>query len=286
VNWSLDVSEGYDTPANRAKMKQLDLRPDLQALAVHLPQKPYERESRRIIGDKKLGANDLDRFEKAKLFPTSVAMGDYFMDLHRTEEAIETELDDHEYARGGGPFQVPFEVFIPEKIDGFMPAEKNISQSRLVSGATRLQPITMLTGQAAGTIAALAVKENVQPRQMDVKRVQAALLESGCTLVQRWYSDVRWNTPIWRATQMLSLYQVMDRPGPLDGKSLPLGSKYAWGVDEPLTAKEFDDASAALAKLTGASAQHIADVLGVIQKEKATRGEFALLAAQILTGVR
>ena len=55
-----------------------------------------------------------------------------------------------------GPFQVPFEVFIPEKVDGLVLAEKNISQSRLVSGATRLQPITMLTGQAAGAIRARA----------------------------------------------------------------------------------------------------------------------------------
>ena len=70
----------------------------------------------------------------------SVAMGDYFMDLEhgRTAQAIEPDLDAGEAPKGGGPFQVPFEAFIPEKLDGFLPAEKNISQSRLANGATRL----------------------------------------------------------------------------------------------------------------------------------------------------
>ena len=49
---------------------------------------PYVRESRRIIGVKTMVADDLTRYDKAKLFPTAVAMGDYFMDLHRTQEAM------------------------------------------------------------------------------------------------------------------------------------------------------------------------------------------------------
>jgi hypothetical protein len=125
VNWSLAEDEGFNTPYNRRKMKQLELRPDLEKLAVHLPQMPYVRESRRMFGVRTLVADDLQRYENAKLFPTSVAMGDYFMDLDHggTGTAIETDLDDHDSPKGGGPFQVPFEVFLPEKLDGFVPAE-------------------------------------------------------------------------------------------------------------------------------------------------------------------
>src|SRR5204863_7031889 len=138
---------------------------------------------------------------------SSVAMGDYFMDLEhgKTAQAIEADLDAGEVPKGGGPFQVPFEVFIPEKLDGFLPAEKNISQSRLANGATRLQPITMLTGQAVGTIAALSSKQGIQPRKLNPLVVQSALLDSGSTLIQRWYADVPWGTPVWKATQLLSL---------------------------------------------------------------------------------
>ena len=244
LNWSLAEDEGYATEANRAKMKSLDLRPDLEALAVHLPQHPYVRECRRIIGMETLTAHDLGRFEQAKHVTTSVAMGDYFMDLDhgKTGHAIEEGLDGGELPRpGGGPFQVPFGVFIPEKVDGFIPAEKNLSQSRLANGATRLQPITMLTGQAAGTIAALAAKQGVQPRALKPLAVQQALLASGSTLIQRWYADVPWGTELWRATQLLALYKIMDRPGEIDRENdVPLASKAMWGANEPLSYDEME----------------------------------------------
>jgi hypothetical protein len=204
-------------------------------------------------------------------------MGDYFMDLHRTEEHIETDLDTHDYPKTDGPFQVVFEAFIPEKLDGFVPAEKNLSQSRLVNGATRLQPVTMLTGQAAGTIAALAVKRNVQPRQLRIREVQQAQLECGSTLVQRWYGDVPWGTPIWRATQMLTLYGVMDRPGPLSTDNSPLGVANTWGVNKPLERDELAAALTRLKEITGVDA-----AADVGDPAKLTAGEFALIAARIL----
>ena len=38
-------------------------------------------------------------------------------------------------------------------------AEKSISVSNIINGTTRLQPMVMQIGQAAGALAALAVKE-------------------------------------------------------------------------------------------------------------------------------
>lgn len=277
VNWSLAEDEGYSTPYNRAKMKALDLRPDLEKLAVHLPQQPYVRECRRIIGVQTLTAHDLGRFEKAKHVSTSVAMGDYFMDLDhgKTAHAIEPDLDEGDLPTGGGPFQVPFEAFIPEKVDGFVPAEKNISQSRLANGATRLQPVTMLTGQAAGAIAALAVMHKVQARALGPMQVQQALLESGSTLIQRWYADVPWGTEIWRATQLLALHQVMDRPGEIDRDSfVPLASKAKWGVDQPVSDEERGRVLERLKQLVGEKA--------VLPDKPANAGELAISAARFL----
>src|SRR3546814_4484286 len=111
------------------------------------------------------------------------------MDLHHTYEALEFDLDRSDFTQDNGPFQIPFEVFIPAELDGFLPAEKNFSQSRLVSGATRLQPVTMLTGQAVGPMASLAVSQAVQPRDLDPLRVQLELLHEGSTLIQRWRSE-------------------------------------------------------------------------------------------------
>ncbi len=244
VNWSLAEDEGFATVYNRAKMKALGLRPDLETIAVHLPQQPYVRESRRLIGVNTLKASDLTRYEEARHFSNAVAMGDYFMDLDhgRTAHEIEQGLDSGELPRGGGPFQVPMDVFIPESINGFLCAEKNISQSRLANGATRLQPITMLTGQAAGAIAALAINHDVELRQLEPRPIQMALLEAGSTLIQRWHSDVPWGTKIWRATQLLSLYKIIDRPGPLTKDSQWLAASHPWGVDAPLSRKELTQA--------------------------------------------
>lgn len=312
LNWSLAEDEGYNTPYNRRHMQGLELRPDLAALAVHLPQMPYVREARRVIGVQTLVAADLTRYDDAKHVATSVAMGDYFMDLDHghTAHALEADLDTDLPPKGGGPFQIPFEVFLPEKLDGFLPAEKNISQSRLANGATRLQPVTMLTGQAAGTIAALAVKQGVPPRRLDVKHVQAILLESGCTLIQRWYSDVPWGTPIWRATQLLALHRVMDRPGTIDkDNAVPLAATAQWGVSQPLAAGELEAAVARLAELThvrrltstspvggGATAVDLAATLDAFapswgqvarsrrqaNPDQVTAGEFAMIANEIL----
>ncbi|HTL30250.1 MAG TPA: FAD-dependent oxidoreductase, partial [Tepidisphaeraceae bacterium] len=256
LKWAVAEDEGYDTPYNRRAMKQRDLRADLFDIAVHLPQWPYVRESRRGMGVYTLRGMDMGRFENAKHWPTSVAMGDYFMDLHRTEEELEQDLDagswdKGDFPKGGGPFQVPFEVFIPEKVDGLVFAEKNISQSRLVSGATRLQPITMLTGQAAGAIAALASTRGVQPRALNPIDVQRALLDAGSTLVPRWYVDVPWGTQLWRDSQLLSLYGILDRPAPIHHRNGALREQWMWGPDEAVAESEV---SAAIARLADPSA--------------------------------
>ncbi|MGC4235819.1 MAG: FAD-dependent oxidoreductase [Niabella sp.] len=247
VPWSLAEDQQYNTAYNREMMKRRGIPENLLDLVKHLPQIPYVRESRRLEGVVMVVADDLQRGDKAKHVATSVAVGDYFMDLHRSYEALEKDLDNENYARGGGPFQLPFEAFIPKKLDGFIPAEKNFSQSRLVSGATRLQPITMLTGQAVGTMAALAVEKNVQPRSLNPLAVQLRLLEDGSTLIPRWYKDITWGTELWQATQLLSLYKILDKRGGLlyhDG--MEFGPKENWNTTKILTKAE---ASLALGKL-------------------------------------
>lgn len=287
LDWSLAADEGYDTPAQRAKIKSLELRSDLEPIAYHLPQMPYVRESRRMIGVDTLKAIDLGRYEHARHVTTSIAMGDYFMDLDhgKTAHVIEPDLDGNlggpEALRGGGPFQVPFEVLIPEKLDGFLCAEKNFSQSRIANGATRLQPITMLTGQAVGTIAALAVKQGKQPRDLKPIDVQAVLLDSGSTLIQRWYADVPWGAPIWKATQLLSLYEVLDRPGAIEkDNNVALGATAKWGVDAKLSA---DEQNAAVRRLQELRKAEVPAAL-VANDGELTVAEFAVAAADFLCG--
>ncbi len=195
TDWSVANDEGYDTPCNREAIDEwLVERPDLipyRAIFYHFSIMPYVRESRRIVGLHTMTAREIERKNGRPVqFPHTVALGDYPVDMHgsMSKPYLELDLDresdipDKFGGKGSGPFAIPFESFIPEKVDGFLPAEKNISQSRMVNGATRLQPHTMLMGQAVGAIAALAIQHNVQPRAVDPTLVQRVLLEAGCVL--------------------------------------------------------------------------------------------------------
>ena len=177
---------------------------------------PYARESRRIIGLHTLTAREIERKPgKPIQFPHTVALGDYSVDLHGSKEPqyLEADLDRPEdipqswAQHGSGPFAIPFECFIPEKVDGFLPAEKNLSVSRLANGAVRLQPSTLLMGQAVGAIAALAVQQHVQPRAVDPVKVQQVLLDAGCTLAIK-PVKAPWGSAPWKADQLKMLHDA------------------------------------------------------------------------------
>lgn len=279
--WSVAEDEGYNTPYNLQRMKDRGVRADLLPLAARMPQWPYVREARRIIGVETLRGEDLytrDRGEeKARHWASTVAINDYSFDLHGTEDSLEEGLDEKEYINATGPFSVPFGAFIPEKVDGFVPAEKNFSQSRLANGATRLQPSTMLDGQAAGAIAALAAAKKVQPRQLNIIEVQSALLANGDTLQSQWYDDVVFGSPLWQATQLLSLYGMMQRPGAMP-KTGNLGDGIQWGANEKLSPDEVKSTLEQLAKII--PQKNVIPAPTAIKA--ANRGEFALLAADLL----
>lgn len=215
AEWSVAKDEGFATPFNSGANSCAEIPQAFKALERQFPVKPYVREARRGIGIMTLTARDIKREGypaiAVRRFPSSLAVGDYPVDLHGCTAAA--DLDCGETAEdippwGGGVFQVPFEVFVPELVDGLVLAEKNISVSRLVNGATRLQPITMMTGQAAGALAAVAVRRGVQPRLIKPVEVQWELLASGCVLSVYNPVDVPVSHPYWKQIQLALLYGI------------------------------------------------------------------------------
>lgn len=212
-DWSVADDEGYDTPFNRTQVESLiDAQPSFapyRSILRHFPVMPYVRESRRIIGVHTLTAREIERQPGSPVqFPDTVALGDYAVDLHgsMTPKYLEPDLDRTEDIprsfgeRGIGPFAIPLRSFIPEKVEGFLAAEKNISQSRLVNGATRLQPSTLNMGQAAGAIAALAARRGIRLRDVDAADVQDVLLDAGCPLAITPVTANR-DSDAWKAEQ-------------------------------------------------------------------------------------
>lgn len=190
VDWSVAEDEGFLKSYSADEIICSSFPTEINQLLKHFPVIPYVRESRRVIGMVTLTADDIrrDGYRAYKRFPTVVAVGDYPIDLHGADSQADLDCGDDVSAIrdpfnvSGGAFQIPFEVFVPEKVDGLLAAEKNLSVSRLVEGAIREQPVTMMTGQAAGAIAAIAVKKRVQPRSLDPAHVQQELIKNGCIL--------------------------------------------------------------------------------------------------------
>jgi hypothetical protein len=77
---------------------------------------------------------------------------------------------------------IPYGALVPEKLDGLLACGRHVSCDRNSHGFMREIPQCWLTGQAAGAAAALAVQAGVQPRAVDVAKLQQALLAQGAYL--------------------------------------------------------------------------------------------------------
>lgn len=218
--WSVAEDEGFATAFNAGANSCPEIPPEFKALERQFPVKPYVREARRAIGIATLTARDIKREGTPSIamrkFPSALAIGDYPVDLHGCSAAADLDCGETKEdipPWGGGIYHIPFEVFVPETVDGLVLAEKNISVSRLVNGSTRLQPVTMMTGQAAGTLAALAVKQKVQPRAVKPVDVQWELLQTGTTLSLYNPTDVPLSHPYWKQIQLALLHGVTGYAG-------------------------------------------------------------------------
>ncbi|MDP4206997.1 MAG: FAD-dependent oxidoreductase, partial [Bacteroidota bacterium] len=86
-----------------------------------------------------------------------------------------------------------------------------ISATNIVNGATRLQPCVLLTGQAAGAIAALSVKSNTQPRNISVRKLQNELLNQNAYLLPLF--DIKPANPYFKAAQKIAATGILKTKG-------------------------------------------------------------------------
>lgn len=110
---------------------------------------------------------------------------DYTLDMSETNahrvfaDAIGLSGDDT-FTRGA--FQIPYRTLLPSGIDNLLVAGRAIGVAPNVIDRVRLIPVCMVTGQAAGTAAALSVRSGCAPRQIDVTQLRDALLAANVCL--------------------------------------------------------------------------------------------------------
>src|SRR3954463_194023 len=133
------------------------------------------RETRRIIGDYQLTADDV---LAARKFDDAIARGAYPIDIH-TPTGTGTVL---KRLPPGEAYDIPLGALLPRNTEGLIVAGRCISGTHEAHSSYRVMPIVMATGHAAGVCAALAAREATSPRAIPVRRVQGELVRQGASL--------------------------------------------------------------------------------------------------------
>ena len=179
---------------------------------------PYWREGRRMLGRHTVIEQELlpvGSGESVGPLPLdgagalqSIAVGNYANDHHYP--GPDWPLAPKSIRWGGRwsgtPFCIPYGALVSAEIDNLLAADKAFSTSHMANGATRLQPLILNVGQAAGAAAALAVRSGVPPAELPVRELQECLINDDrapSAVAPLW--DVPWHHPQWRERQLAAL---------------------------------------------------------------------------------
>lgn len=196
-----------------------------------LPMIPYHRESRRTHGEVRFTLNHITRPYDHTLYRTTIGVGDYPVDQHHTRYTGWEALPNL-YFHSVPSYGLPMGVLLPKEVDGLIVAEKSISVSNLVNGSTRLQPVVLQIGEAAGIVAALATRAGVEPREVAVRDVQREVLAGNGYLLPM--LDLPTSDPHFEALQRVAATGIMQCVGMTVG-----WENQTWfRADDPITLAE------------------------------------------------
>lgn len=191
--------------------KNLGLADDEFPTKDKLPMIPYHREARRVesLAQLTLPYVSDPYSQKYPLYRTGAIVGDYTIDHHHLKNPNAPDID---FVKIKVPsYNVPLGALVPKSVPGLIVAEKSIGASNIVAGATRLQPVVLGIGQAAGALAALAVKKGVDVKDVSVREVQAELLNSKAYLMP--FIDVKPEDKDFAAIQRIGATGILKGKG-------------------------------------------------------------------------
>lgn len=133
------------------------------------------RETRRILGEYVLTADDI---LSAKKFPDAIARSTYPVDIHNPEGSgtVMKRVPEGDY------YEIPLRSLIPKGINNLLVAGRCISGTHEAHSSYRVMPVSMATGQAAGVLAALSIKNQKLPSTISARSVQEELIKQGAHL--------------------------------------------------------------------------------------------------------
>ncbi len=155
------------------------------------PHQIYVREARRMLGEFVMTERCL---RGQDLTPEPVGMGSYNMDSHHVQRYVADDEPDEQgraYVLNEGDIQVSPGRSYPIARGAILPRRDEctnllvpvaVSASHIAYGSIRMEPVFMILGQSAATLAALALDAGVPVQDVPWADLRARLLEDGQVL--------------------------------------------------------------------------------------------------------
>ncbi len=148
------------------------------------PHQIYVREARRMIGESVMTENEI--LGKAPV-NQSIGMGSYTMDSHNVQRYIkpdgfvqnEGDIGVHPH----DPYKINLGTILPKKdqCENLL-VPVCVSSSHIAFGSIRMEPVFMILGQSAGTLAGLALESNQSIHDVSYESLKEVLLKDGQVL--------------------------------------------------------------------------------------------------------
>jgi len=153
VMWALAAMKKYTPGCEKAKLRTFG-----SSLGV--------RESRKIIGAYNITEHDVKNEAR---FEDAIGVCAEFLDGFGVVYIPTT----------GQYFQIPYGIILPQKVENLLVAGRCIAGEKISHAATRQMMCCTVTGQGAGTAAAVSIKSGRTCREVDIREVQNALKKQG-----------------------------------------------------------------------------------------------------------
>jgi hypothetical protein len=145
----------------------------------HWPYALYVREARRMIGRYVMRQQDC---QEDLTKPDVVAIGSFILDSHADQRLVTPKghvVDEGNFDVKTKPYQIPYRSITPRKEQCenlLVPA--CLSATHVAYGSIRMEPVYMSLGHASGLAATAAIHTGSAVQEIDVKALQARLLET------------------------------------------------------------------------------------------------------------
>jgi len=131
------------------------------------------RETRRVMGNHVLTGEEV---LEGKKFDDGIGANAWPIEFESTQERTYFHL------KGDDFHTIPYRSLVPQKVENLLMAGRFISCTHEAQASIRVTGPASVMGHAAGTAAALSIKEKVMPSKLDVKLLQRELERSGAFL--------------------------------------------------------------------------------------------------------